>query len=186
MSLSLLTPLSLMTLGGRRRRSRRRTTIVMLLLTIMSISFFQNLVVGSEASHHRHNIANASEILTCDEMDFSVGEAGAIKVVTLISATLSVLGSAFIIFSYLFFEDLQTFQMRLIAFLSVADLFGSLSYLFGAGHAPNQCDIGFSCTLTASMSQFFDLATFLWTTCIALNIFLVSTACSGIYVSFYL
>ena len=52
-----------------------------------------------------------------------------------------------------YFAQLQTFQMKLIMFLSIADFFGSMTYLIGgvAGHGADHCDQGFFCTLTAAM-----------------------------------
>mmetsp|Transcript_25529 Transcript_25529/g.82260 ORF Transcript_25529/g.82260 Transcript_25529/m.82260 type:complete len:319 (-) Transcript_25529:52-1008(-) len=102
--------------------------------------------------------------------DFSDAQLRTLKRITLSSAILSMMGSSFIIFSYFYFVQLRTLAYRMIVFLSVADFFSSISYVIGAiASTKDRCPDGW-CYLTAVMSQYFDVATFLWTACIAFNI----------------
>jgi hypothetical protein len=98
-----------------------------------------------------------------------------IRVFTLLSASLSVIGATFIWLSYVFFPRLRTFPFKLIVFLSVADLFAASSYILGlAGDKQGMvCSTAFNCYFTACLSQYFDVATFLWTSIVAYNIYLV-------------
>ena len=58
------------------------------------------------------------------------------KIAIFTSATLSVCGTSFIIFSYYYFIALRTFPIKMIVMLSIADLFSSISYFIGfANHA---------------------------------------------------
>ena len=102
----------------------------------------------------------------------SDGETVWIKAVIFISALLSVCGTSFIIFSYYYFIPLRTFPIKMIVMLSFTDLFSSLSYFVGfANHAALCFEREFSCTLSAIMTQFFDVASFCWMTIIAFNIY---------------
>ena len=117
--------------------------------------------------------------MVCPTLDFTEGQKTALRTVVGLGAILSIFGSAFIVFSYWFFPRLRTFPYKIIVFLSVADVFASLSYFIGLGAEidnasvttpADECD-GFACTLSAWMTQMFDVSTFLWTSVIAFNIF---------------
>jgi hypothetical protein len=104
---------------------------------------------------------------------FSTGQSKSIKAVVLTGASLSVLGSSFIIFTYWYLPKLRSFPYKLIAYLSLADWFSSFAYILGADNDADECVNTVICGLTAAMSQFFDVATFLWTAVIAFNIYCV-------------
>jgi hypothetical protein len=104
---------------------------------------------------------------------FSSAQTLTIRVLTLTSAGLSILGSSLIIVSFLAFPRLRTFPFRLIVYLSTADLFASLAYYVGLGVGVKQgqvCSTAFACYLEANLSQYFDVATFMWTGVIAFNV----------------
>ena len=71
---------------------------------------------------------------------FTEPENDAIVGVVLFGAVLSMLGSGFIVASYLVFPRLRTFPYRLIMWLSVADFFSSFSYLVGTPRQLRQLD----------------------------------------------
>jgi len=110
-----------------------------------------------------------------------------IRVVTLLSASLSVFGALFIIASYLLFSRLRTFPFKLIVFLSAADLFAASAYILGlAGDKQGMvCSTAFNCYFTACLSQYFDVATFLWTSIVAYNIYLVLVKGAGREIEMY-
>jgi hypothetical protein len=118
---------------------------------------------------------------------FDEGQTTAIRVFTLLSASLSVLGALFIIASYSLFPRLRTFPFKLIVFLSVADLFAASSYIIGlAGDKQGMvCSTAFNCFFTACLSQYFDVATFIWTSIVAYNIYLVMVKNMGREVESY-
>jgi hypothetical protein len=111
------------------------------------------------------------------------GESGmqTLKSVTIFSATLSVLGSAFIIATWHMTKTHRTLGMHIICNLSVADLLSSLVFILD-GLAPTGdlaiCtngtanDVKGFCTFNAASTQFFGLAAVLWTGCLALGLHL--------------
>jgi hypothetical protein len=109
----------------------------------------------------------------------------------LVCASLSVLGSASIIFGTLYFRQMSrtVYSFRLVTFLSIADLCGALCCI---GKASESCSItDFSlpagvvgndylsnssfCVFQASGLQYFYLCSFLWTTCFAHSLYLSVT-----------
>ena len=114
-----------------------------------------------------------------DPGGFDPGQRHALQVVVILGAILSLLGSSFIMFSYFWFHDLQTFPYKLIMFLSLADWFASVEYLLAiqdVGVTTQNADCyedNFMCFMSAGMSQFFDMASFFWVACISYNIYQV-------------
>ena len=87
---------------------------------------------------------------------------------------LSILGSALIIFTFVFFRDLRTTARHFLANLSVADCIIAASHLIGlfANYRRFLCDAessehDVSCTLQAAATMFGTLAAFAWTLAIA-------------------
>ena len=75
---------------------------------------------------------------------------------------------------------MRSFPLKLICMLSVADWFASLQYYVGFDNIATKCfEPYFQCSLSATMSQFFEMASFCWTTVIALNIYSVLVARQG-------
>jgi hypothetical protein len=105
---------------------------------------------------------------------FTPGQYEALQILTLTGASLSALGSLFIFISYFLVKELQMQSFRLIAILSFADFFGSLSYIIGSQNSHDACVAEeMWCTLSGGMTQFFDMATFCWTATIATNMFVI-------------
>jgi hypothetical protein len=108
------------------------------------------------------------------------GQSTALKAFIFITATLSFLGSSFIIFSYYYFVELRSFPLKLITMLSVSDWFSSLQFYVGIDNFANKCfEKYFACSMSATMGQFFEMASFCWTTVIAFNIYQVLVARQG-------
>jgi hypothetical protein len=122
----------------------------------------------------------AQEEVQCEESypppKFSDAQFHTLRVLTIISATFSFLGSCFTISTYVRFERLRTFAFKLVMLLSIADCIASLHFLFGAYHDVNKewqthhCP-SIVCFITAAAYQFAQVSSFLWTACIAYNIY---------------
>ena len=105
----------------------------------------------------------------------------ALKAVTIISAFLSVLGSGFIIGTWLLQSGTRrSLGMHVIYCLSIADLFSSLVFIVD-GLSPtgdliacggSASDVASLCMLDAAGAQFFGLSAVLWTGCIAVGLHL--------------
>ena len=129
----------------------------------------------------QNNVLIGTNATVCESGGgFETGERLALQVVVVIGAVLSMCGSFFIIVSFFSFPDLQTFPYKLIMFLSLADFFSSSTYILAiqdVGLSPE--DVGdcfednFMCFFTAGMSQYFDMASFLWMGVISFNIYQV-------------
>lgn len=98
------------------------------------------------------------------------GSVDVFNAVTVASALLSLLGSAFIVVTYHRVVTLRSAGMRTVYWLSVADLAASVFFVID-GSTDSSCTSSSSfCTLKAAGSQFFGLAAILWTGSIALNL----------------
>eukprot|EP00824_Muranothrix_gubernata_P010985 TRINITY_DN24121_c0_g1_i1.p1 TRINITY_DN24121_c0_g1~~TRINITY_DN24121_c0_g1_i1.p1 ORF type:complete len:331 (-),score=53.91 TRINITY_DN24121_c0_g1_i1:17-979(-) len=89
-----------------------------------------------------------------------------------ISSGLSILGSAFILASYLYFHQLFMTRLRLIFFLSLADIcasFFSLWSVIGVGRSIH----GSLCEIQAAGIQYFSMVSWLWITAMAHNSFVI-------------
>mmetsp|Transcript_11269 Transcript_11269/g.14701 ORF Transcript_11269/g.14701 Transcript_11269/m.14701 type:complete len:307 (+) Transcript_11269:150-1070(+) len=120
---------------------------------------------------------------------FTEAQTLAIKVSTFTFAGLSIVGSFMIIFSYWYFHSLRTFPYKLIVFLSVANLFSSVGYFLGEIGLKDfdevECNNNAGCIISAAMTQFFDVANFLWTSIIAFNIHSVIVKGKGRVVEYW-
>ncbi|KAL2632491.1 hypothetical protein R1flu_003970 [Riccia fluitans] len=74
-------------------------------------------------------------------------------------------GSFFIVLCYLCFKELRKFSFRLVFYLSLSDMLCSLFNLLGD---PRE---GFLCYVQGYTTQFFSVASFLWTTTIAFTLY---------------
>lgn len=111
------------------------------------------------------------------------GQSTGIKFVIFCTATMSLLGSTFIIFSYYYFVSMRTFPLKLIVMLSIADWFSSFQFYIGFDNFATKCfEPQFACALSATMSQYFEMASYCWTTVIAFNIYKVLVAKQGEHV----
>eukprot|EP00753_Platysulcus_tardus_P005965 PLAT13825.1.p1 GENE.PLAT13825.1~~PLAT13825.1.p1 ORF type:complete len:319 (+),score=61.94 PLAT13825.1:46-957(+) len=113
-------------------------------------------------------LAAVAQAVDGSNSGISASQMSTLRAITLVTASLSICGSLFIIFTFFKFPSLQTVPFRLIMLLSVADFGSSITYIIGASS-----DAPAVCTISGFMSQFFDLATFLWVGCIAVNLYFV-------------
>ncbi|KAG6555569.1 hypothetical protein Mapa_002804 [Marchantia paleacea] len=74
-------------------------------------------------------------------------------------------GSFFIVLCYLCFKELRKFSFKLVFYLSLSDMLCSLFNLLGD---PRE---GFLCYVQGYSTQFFSVASFLWTTTIAFTLY---------------
>jgi len=81
-----------------------------------------------------------------------------------ISCGLSMMGTAFIIMTFILFPKTRTFGTKLIFFLSISDFMTSLSWF------PWDFDYDF-CLFQASILQFFMVASYFWSLAIAISLF---------------
>eukprot|EP00937_MAST-01D_sp_MAST-1D-sp2_P001810 g1810.t1 len=118
--------------------------------------------------------ANSTTLEVQSQFDARLGPSRRqqINVAVIFSATLSLLGSSFIIVSWSWFPHLRTPAFRLIMWLSVADWLHSLCYLVDGARTDLLCPDDL-CYVLAAWNQFFSLATYLWTAVIAHNMFIV-------------
>ena len=98
-------------------------------------------------------------LLTEDQYD-------SIAATTTVCATFSLLGSSFIIISWIKFRTLRNFAFEQVLNMAAADLGISLTDFLG-----NPSEGGSLCTLQGLLQQFFELASVLWTTVIAFNLY---------------
>lgn len=94
--------------------------------------------------------------------DLTKGEQSALTVVSQVFSSFSVAGSLFIILSFSLFPKLRKFSYKLVLWLSVSDLVNQSTSYFG-----NPNDNAFECFVQAAGMQFFSVASFMWTVCIA-------------------
>ncbi|GJP29515.1 hypothetical protein CLOM_g16931 [Closterium sp. NIES-68] len=84
-----------------------------------------------------------------------------LTLINVVASAFSFLGSGFIVLCYLGFKDLRKFSFKLIFYLSLSDMLCSLFNLLGnPGEGP-------LCYMQGYATQFFWVASFLWTTTIA-------------------
>ena len=151
---------------------------VLIACTSAFICFIITLVIHADMSD---NASCTGAITTLTE-----GQSTGIKFVIFCTATMSMVGSSFIIFSYYYFVSMRTFPLKLIVMLSISDFFSSVQFYIGFDNFATKCfEPEFACALSASMSQYFEMASFCWTTVIAFNIYQVLVAKHGERVEHY-
>ena len=151
---------------------------ILIACTSAFICFIITLVIHADMSD---NASCTGAITTLTE-----GQSTGIKFVIFCTATMSMVGSSFIIFSYYYFVSMRTFPLKLIVMLSISDFFSSVQFYIGFDNFATKCfEPEFACALSASMSQYFEMASFCWTTVIAFNIYQVLVAKHGERVEHY-
>jgi hypothetical protein len=87
-----------------------------------------------------------------------------IRYITYVTASLGILGSLYIIFTFIMFKESRTFGTKLVFFLSIADLLHGLEwYPWGVTNT--------LCTIQGMLMQWSELSYYMWTFCIALCVF---------------
>jgi len=99
-----------------------------------------------------------------------------LDIITVTTATLSCLGSLFIIFTFLKFQQVRTFPYRLALNLSICDLGAEMWYLpllithkTGVENRTGEPDAW--CFAIGTITQFFTIAGFIWTVVISYNVY---------------
>eukprot|EP00298_Acanthocystis_sp_HF-20_P010927 c19127_g1_i2.p1 GENE.c19127_g1_i2~~c19127_g1_i2.p1 ORF type:complete len:319 (+),score=57.64 c19127_g1_i2:65-1021(+) len=103
-----------------------------------------------------------------DTQVFSERDKNIIQTLSFVSASLSLCGCLFVIFSFLFFKNLQTFPFKLIFFVSCTELFVSCMVFLTDSNA---------CWINAAITDYFELSTMMWISVISYNIY--QTLCKG-------
>ena len=109
---------------------------------------------------------------------FTPSQYQTLKAVSVISAVLSVLGSAFVIRTFHLIQSHRPVALHIVYFLSVSDLAASFMYIIDGATTVNEldspnCPNGL-CGFFAACSQFFGLAAITWNTLIAVNMHLTA------------
>lgn len=118
-------------------------------------------------------IANATNVTDrCDPLfdahaKWTETEKDLINIVQLVSGSLSFSGSLFIVSCFIAFPSLRKFAFRLVFFLSLSDVFSSISSFFGD---PPTCSA--LCYIQGFTQQWFQVSSVLWTTAIAFTLYM--------------
>lgn len=90
-----------------------------------------------------------------------------------ISSGLSAIGSLFILITWFLFSDLHFFSRKLIVYISITDLASSITFFYGTflngyqeGTSPTT-----GCIVQGMLIQFFYLASYMWTGCLAMHLY---------------
>ena len=133
--------------------------------------------------------------VACDEPDdngFDAASLDTLKIATISSASLSILGSGFIILTYIIIRTHRPLSLQILFWLSISDLCSSLIYIIdglspeselmscGAREQPLLAGEFTYCSVKAATIQFFTLAAILWTGAVASNLHLGLVAQSRI------
>mmetsp|Transcript_2135 Transcript_2135/g.7623 ORF Transcript_2135/g.7623 Transcript_2135/m.7623 type:complete len:362 (-) Transcript_2135:29-1114(-) len=97
---------------------------------------------------------------------FSKSQLDTLTVLNITFSTISLLGSTFILLSYFLFKDLRKLSFKLVLWLSFSDALSGMSTLIGS-----PADGSAICYIQAYITQFFAIASFAWTTCIAFTLY---------------
>ena len=149
--------------------------------TFFKMMNWESIIVGGDET-------NGSKILN----GTTVMEQNALRYTTGVSSILSIIGALFIIFSTILFKivdcrkrrkprsihsnyyfHITAMNHRLVLYLSITDLFASISYaisLFGLSLEYDWC-----CQLQGFLMTWFELSSVFWSTCICLHLFLSVT-----------
>ena len=119
----------------------------------------------------------------CSSQDWIIPDFGMTHVgFSMVSCTLSVVGSLLTIAPYTLWKDVRTGMRRIITFLAVADFFTASSYLMGSlnyivyEHSREDTDISCRrfysvCQIQSFISSWASVSSFLWTTLFALYLY---------------
>mmetsp|Transcript_12422 Transcript_12422/g.30086 ORF Transcript_12422/g.30086 Transcript_12422/m.30086 type:complete len:333 (+) Transcript_12422:33-1031(+) len=96
-------------------------------------------------------------------------QVGTLNALSTTFSSISFIGSSLIILCYLCFPSLRKFAFKLVFFLSLSDAMSTIGEFVGTGlklegGLPDSCSV---CLFQAWLTSIFDLASVLWTACIA-------------------
>jgi len=98
------------------------------------------------------------------DASFSHSQSELVTILCLVLAGISMLGSLFIIVSYISFPRLRSFAFQLVLMVSLADVLSSFAYMITPSVAPSLCEF------QGVLMTFSDLASLLWVGSIAFTI----------------
>eukprot|EP01088_Endostelium_zonatum_P012696 TRINITY_DN26964_c0_g1_i2.p1 TRINITY_DN26964_c0_g1~~TRINITY_DN26964_c0_g1_i2.p1 ORF type:complete len:248 (-),score=29.76 TRINITY_DN26964_c0_g1_i2:115-858(-) len=101
----------------------------------------------------------------------TVAELIVLKTFTLFSGTLSVLGSGFIITTFILYADLRTPARRFLVALSISDIFVAFFNAFGSLYDISDYKKEL-CTTQSAITTYFSIASFFWTAGLAVYLYL--------------
>jgi len=94
-------------------------------------------------------------------------------IAVVVTCSLSIVGSVFIVISFALFKDFQSSQSRrLLVILSLCDLLTAIAYLMRIGKMPDPGIDTTRCHVQSALNIFANQASFFWTDFIALFVFL--------------
>ncbi|KJE89508.1 hypothetical protein CAOG_00965 [Capsaspora owczarzaki ATCC 30864] len=99
---------------------------------------------------------------------WSEGQQTALKAATVTTCCLSIVGCVLIILSFVLLKDLRATSRQLLVFLSLADLVTAMGNMVGV----LTDDTGTLCVIQSSFTTYSSIASFLWTSSIALYLYL--------------
>lgn len=102
--------------------------------------------------------------MTMCQEEFTHAQTRSIWITACSLASISILSSGSIIYSYIRFADLRKFSFELVVMLVISDVFANVTYFMG-----NELHGG-ACTFQGWMQQFFELASILWSCVIGLTL----------------
>eukprot|EP00743_Colponemidia_sp_Colp-15_P007850 GILK01008503.1.p1 GENE.GILK01008503.1~~GILK01008503.1.p1 ORF type:complete len:338 (-),score=32.26 GILK01008503.1:371-1384(-) len=102
-----------------------------------------------------------------------------VRVLLRVCSIASLLGSFFMILSYLLLKDMRTFNYKLLLYLSIADLGCACTLFMSSFNGQRSATSGHDyCVTQGFMLYFFYMASYLWTSCLAYHLRKsVSTRC---------
>ena len=115
----------------------------------------------------------------CDPSNITQLTTGPI-IATIVSSVASIIGSCLIIVSFAVWSDLRTTARAILVFLAIADLFTALGYLFASilfltSYQKLNNDFAPLCTFQSFITTVFPISSFLWTTNLAVYLFVSIT-----------
>ncbi len=126
------------------------------------------------------NCNGTAESGSVDLVSFDIGVSP--SYVSLVSCTLSCLGSLLILLTFCLLKDLRTTTQKIITFLAVADLISAIGYILGSVNFlthfekrdSSDCDVFLIlCKTQATITSWSSLVSFCWTVILAFHFFLI-------------
>lgn len=107
-------------------------------------------------------------------MVFSNDQFFVLKLATIVGAILSLGGTLFIMLTFSKLKDkLNSLPNRIILYLSISDMLGSIGYLLDINNRANISKEDFMCFTSAVFQQYFPLSSFFWMACFSHNLYLI-------------
>ena len=136
------------------------------------IQLYRNVTSGNKSALIPVLSDNNLDEFGCAQsnMQFNLGQYRVLKHIGIVTASLSLVGSSFIILTWILFRNLRTFPFKLIVFLSASDFFASIAYLFSVNESMKNCNQQEYCSIIGFCLHFFLCASFMWIFAISINL----------------